>query len=167
MARPRQYKGNRNLLLQWRIYILQPQIDPCQIVITKHTFSLLSLLKNPFPLWNVVWVPPFLAQGTHTNKPFLLKLCSDLRAHSPLRESWPRCTENPPESSIQTAIVMLRLGQLSSPQLWSGTMSGCQQLCRQLETGKWGRGSWGKAGGGFYLLHAWQTPLPSGSIWQS
>lgn len=59
---------------------------------------------------------------------------------SPPGGSWPRCTENPSESRIQTAIVMLRLGQLSAPQLWSGTMTGCQQLCRQLETGKWGKG---------------------------
>lgn len=49
-------------------------------------------------------------------------------------------------------------------QLWGGTMAGCRQLCRQLETGRRGGGSGGKAGGGFYVLHAWQGPFLTSSI---
>lgn len=49
-------------------------------------------------------------------------------------------------------------------QLWGRTMARCGSCADNWSPGRGGGGSRRKAGGDFYLLHAWQGPLLTSSI---
>lgn len=166
LARPRGHipsrKGGSILRVGWmdtekpKKQLLPPQYDH------KYFFPLLSFLRR-FSLSGVLGVCSSQAQvqGRHGNH-----VCWDSQATA-LPEVMAKVQRKPTQELHSNSNCAAEAGAAELPRrLWKGTMTGCRQLCRQLETRQWGWGSGGKAGGGFYLLHAWQGPLPTASIWQ-
>lgn len=71
------------------------------------------LAQKPRPSWECcLGCPLVLAHVKHTA--ISVQTLLSPTGTWPTKGSWPRCTQNPPKSCIEAAIVKIRLGQLSS-----------------------------------------------------